>query len=223
MRIDFQKVAFRYPGAREPVFRDLDLIVRPGITLAKGFSGCGKSTLLRLAAGLLRPGAGRISSDSPHAVGSAVFLRREVGFVFQQLNLLPLASVRRNVRLAMELAGRRDDAGAEALLERLGLARHAGERPARLSGGQQQRAAIARALAKRPGLLLLDEPTGNLDEDSTARVESLLDDYRRSTGAALLWISHDPRQASRVAQRCFLLVDGRLTAECTTTAEPARS
>ena len=192
MRIDFQKVAFRYPGAREPVFRDLDLIVRPGITLAKGFSGCGKSTLLRLAAGLLRPGAGRVSSDSPHAVGSAVFLRREVGFVFQQLNLLPLASVRRNVRLAMELAVRRDDAGAEALLERLGLARHAGERPSRLSGGQQQRAAIARALAKRPGLLLLDEPTSGLDDLNTAVIVRALRECL-APGCACLIATHDKR------------------------------
>ena len=84
---------------------------------------------------------------------------------------------------------------------------------ARCSTGERQRLALLRTLMRQPAALLLDEPTGNLDEDSTARVEALLDDYRRAHDAALLWVSHDPRQAARVAQRRFVLVDGRLVEE----------
>jgi len=101
-----------------------------------------------------------------------------------------------------------------ASLDRLGLPADAlGWQVARCSTGERQRLALLRTLMQQPAVLLLDEPTGNLDEDSTARVESLLGDYRREHAAALLWVSHDPRQAARVAQRRFVLEDGRLLAE----------
>ncbi|ENO82857.1 ABC transporter [Thauera sp. 27] len=192
----------------------LDLTVGAGECVCiRGASGSGKSLLLRAIADL-----------DPH--------QGEAWLDGRRCSAMPAPSWRRQVALlAAEAQWWSDTIGAHfstgckpVWLDRLGLPPTALDwEAARCSTGERQRLALLRTLMQGPAALLLDEPTGNLDEDSTARVESLLDDYRRSTGAALLWISHDPRQASRVAQRCFLLVDGRLTAECTTTAEPARS
>ena len=120
MRIELKSLGYRYPGAKAPVFDALDLVLEPGVTLAKGFSGCGKSTLLRLIAGLINPSGGTIVTDSTHRVGSPAFLRYEIGFVFQQLNLLPLASVERNISLAVEMAGR-DGSDIQHWIDLLGL------------------------------------------------------------------------------------------------------
>lgn len=191
MQIELQSVGFSYAASQPPVFESLDLLIRPGITLAKGFSGCGKSTLLRLVAGLLRPTTGAIVTDSPHEVGSSAYLRSEIGFVFQQLNLLPLASVRRNIQLAVEMAGR-DTGEIDRWIDLLGLAKYEGKIPANLSGGQQQRASIARALAKRPPILLLDEPTSGLDDLNT---EVIINAVRGtlSDGDVFLIATHDKR------------------------------
>lgn len=191
MQIELERVSYRYPGAATAVFDALDLIVPAGITLAKGFSGCGKSTLLRLVAGLLKPGGGIIRTDSRHRVGSPRYLRQEVGFVFQQLNLLPLASVGRNVRLAVEMAGG-DPAEAGRLIELLGLSRYEHSKPAKLSGGQQQRASIARALAKRPTILLLDEPTSGLDDLNTQVISKAISETLPE-GSVCLIATHDKR------------------------------
>ncbi len=166
MTIAIEQLHYSYPGAKTPVFKGLDLELKPGITLAKGFSGCGKSTLLRLIAGLIKPKKGEIKVDSAYPVGSSKYLQYEVGFVFQQLNLLPLASVRRNIMLAVELAGG-SGGDVERWVRLLGLTEYADSKPTKLSGGQQQRASIARALAKRPPILLLDEPTSGLDDLNT--------------------------------------------------------
>lgn len=191
MRIELKSLRYRYPGTPLPVFDALDLVLRPGVTLAKGFSGCGKSTLLRLVAGLIQPCAGCITTDSPHRVGSPGFLRYEIGFVFQQLNLLPLASVERNIRLAVEMAGR-DASDIQHWIDLLGLAKYAKSRPTQLSGGQQQRASIARALAKRPPILLLDEPTSGLD-DLNATVISKAIRSALAPGSVCLIATHDKR------------------------------
>jgi len=191
MNIEIEKLHYRYPGGRLPVFDGLDLKIGPGITLAKGFSGCGKSTLLRLIAGLIVPDSGEIRVSSRHRLGSPGYLRHDVGFVFQQLNLLPLASVRRNIDLAVELAGGvRDE--VQHWLDLLGLTEHADVKPAKLSGGQQQRASIARALAKRPPLLLLDEPTSGLDDLNT---QVIAKSVREAVGpeSVCLIATHDKR------------------------------
>jgi len=191
MRIKLQDVRYHYPRSTARVFEGLNLEVKPGITLAKGFSGCGKSTLLRLVAGLISPTGGTINTDSPHKVGSSGFLRFEIGFVFQQLNLLPLASVERNVHLAVEMAG--GDVGeVQGWLELLGLTKYAKSKPSKLSGGQQQRASIARALAKKPSILLLDEPTSGLDDLNTQVISKAI----RNTlapGSVCLIATHDRR------------------------------
>ncbi len=191
MRIELKAVRYGYPRAKEPVFKSLDLVLEPGVTLAKGFSGCGKSTLLRLVAGLISPDAGTITTDSPYPVGSPRFLRFEIGFVFQQLNLLPLASVERNIRLAVEMAGG-DVASIHRWTDMLGLAKYAKSKPSRLSGGQQQRASIARALAKSPSILLLDEPTSGLDDLNTTVIANAIRNSL-APGSVCLIATHDKR------------------------------
>lgn len=173
MKLHFQNISYRYPRRKEWVFDSFSWEFQEGMHLLKGYSGCGKSTMLRLAAGLLTPTKGSVSCDSPAQIGSARFLREEVGFVFQQLNLLPLASIQRNVTLAAQLAGR-SEKKALLWLEKLGIEDLAKRKPSQLSGGQQQRAALARALAKEPRLLLLDEPTSGLDDDNTQIIISVL-------------------------------------------------
>jgi len=191
MTINLQDVCYRYPRSTAQVFEGLNLELKPGITLAKGFSGCGKSTLLRLVAGLLAPTAGKIEADSPHKVGSPAFLRFEIGFVFQQLNLLPLASVERNVRLAVEMAGGDVDEVRD-WLELLGLAKYAKSKPSKLSGGQQQRASIARALSKKPSILLLDEPTSGLDDLNTQVIAKAIKNTLAPDSVCLI-ATHDRR------------------------------
>jgi ABC-type lipoprotein export system ATPase subunit len=191
MRVELKSVNYRYPGSKALVFDALDLALKPGVTLAKGFSGCGKSTLLRLIAGLIKPGGGTVSTDSLHRVGSSSFLRYEVGFVFQQLNLLPLASVERNIGLAVEMAGL-DASDVEYWIDLLGLSKYAKAKPSRLSGGQQQRASIARALAKRPPILLLDEPTSGLDDLNTMVISKAIRSALAPDSVCLI-ATHDKR------------------------------
>lgn len=191
MTLQFQQVSYRYPGQKTWVFEKNDFTFSPGLTILKGFSGCGKSTLLRLSAGLLKPQNGRITSDSRFRPGSARFLREEVGFVFQQLNLLPLASIKRNITLAAFLA-RQPEKEALKWLETLGIEELAKRRPGQLSGGQQQRAALARALAKAPRLLLLDEPTSGLDDENTAIIAQVLQESLPKNTTCLI-ATHDSR------------------------------
>ena len=176
MKVDLENVSFRYRRRNSFVLEDFDLSLDHGITLAKGFSGCGKSTLLRLIAGHLKPNSGRIRTDSKYRVGSSRYLRNEIGMVFQQMNLLPLASVRRNVSLALH-GSRGDKKSGDFWLSALGLENLANRRPGELSGGQIQRASIARALAKKPSILLLDEPTSGLDDLNTTVICNALREH----------------------------------------------
>ena len=174
---------------------DFDHEFRPGISLIKGASGCGKSTLLRLLAGYLTPEKGTITTPLGRAAADKTYQRRHLGFVFQQLNLLPLASVARNLEMAGSLAGLSAGETRERTgrwLKLLGLEAFASRRPASLSGGQQQRAAIARALIKEPAILLLDEPTSGLDDLNTQVISRNLEHY---IGGAKICVicSHDHR------------------------------
>ncbi|MEO1857852.1 MAG: ATP-binding cassette domain-containing protein [Rubritalea sp.] len=173
MEISVTSLSYSYPSSDIQVFADFNFSAGPGVTLIKGFSGCGKSTLLRLIASLIHPQKGSITTSSSYKFGSPIFLRREVGFVFQQLNLLPLATIERNISLASDLAGRPKQEANE-WLKTFGLEPLAKKTPSQLSGGQQQRASIARALAKSPSILLLDEPTSGLDDLNTSLIASVL-------------------------------------------------
>jgi ABC-type lipoprotein export system ATPase subunit len=180
-----------------------------------GRSGSGKSTLLHLLGGLDRPDAGEIELDGVRVDrlderGLTAVRRRKVGFVFQAFHLLPELTGAENVLLPARLARDGIEAAprAEELLERLGLTPIARRLPTELSGGEQQRLAIARALVNDPALVLADEPTGNLDEESGAAVLDLL---RRvaDSGRSVVLVTHD-RAATRIADRVRRLEAGRL-------------
>jgi ABC-type lipoprotein export system ATPase subunit len=201
-----EEVSFRYQSRGSWIIDQFSHLFPPGITLIKGASGCGKSTLLRLLAGYLSPQKGRIITPEGGSPLGMDYQRREVGYVFQQLNLLPLATVSRNLELAGSLAGLPTRTIREETahwLRVLGLDALASKRPAYLSGGQQQRAAIARALIKNPGVLLLDEPTSGLDDLNTRVISRTLWEYagepdsetagRRGGARICVICSHDNR------------------------------
>lgn len=188
-----EAVTFAYGG--EPVLDAFSHTFTPGITLVRGFSGCGKSTLLKLIAGYLNPRSGTIRVPSRSGRMTSQFQRQHLGFVFQQLNLLPLASLMRNLEIVAALAGRDHRAfrgEASHLLQRLGLEAYAKRRPVSLSGGQQQRATIARALIKQPRVLLLDEPTSGLDDLNTRLISTILREELPATCVCII-ATHDPR------------------------------
>lgn len=201
------------PAHTLPVLRAVHLDVEPGGYVAiSGVSGAGKSTLLAILGGLervqvgsVRIGGQDLSSLSPPDL--ARFRRDVVGFVFQDFGLLGMLTACENVEMALTLAGvgrreRRERAGD--LLEEVGLADRSSHRPAALSGGELQRVAIARALANRPQLVLADEPTGNLDEDSALRVMDLLERMRADRGCTLVVVTHNVELAVRADRRLRL-------------------
>jgi len=188
-------------------------------TVVMGPSGSGKSTLLYLLGGLDRATSGEISVDGQRLDQMdentlALFRRRTLGFVFQSFNLVPSMSALENVAFPMQFAGvpsSQRSKQATTLLEQVGLGNRADHKPTELSGGQQQRVAIARALVNNPGLILADEPTGNLDTSSGAAVMQLLSDLHRS-GRTVLVVTHDPRM-TRFATHKIYLLDGCVVTE----------
>jgi ABC-type lipoprotein export system ATPase subunit len=189
------EVCYRYVPDQPWIIDHFNHAFPPGIILIKGASGCGKSTLLRLLAGYLTPASGQITTPLGGGPSGREYQRRQLGFVFQQLNLLPLATVMRNLTLAGSLAGlssRDISERAHKWLGLLGIEAFAARLPKSLSGGQQQRAAIARSLVKEPLVLLLDEPTSGLDDLNTRVISRALRDY--VTGNRICIISsHDAR------------------------------
>lgn len=209
---------FEQGGQVLEVLRGIDFRLHPGEMVGLiGPSGAGKSTLLHAAGLLERPDGGRVVIDGTDAGraddGVRTRLRRAtIGFVYQFHHLLPEFSAIENVMMPQLLAGQgrsRARARAAELLELMGLSARADHRPARLSGGEQQRVAIARALANRPGLLLADEPTGNLDPETAERVFGLLVSAARDQGVAALIATHNPELAARMDRR-VRLDQGRL-------------
>lgn len=203
----------------------VDLDAEAGQFLAiAGKSGSGKSTLVNLIGGIDRPSSGRIEVDGKplDELGEsalAAWRGRHVGVVFQFFQLLPTLTVLENVMLPMDfaatLSGAQARRRAHALLEQFGIADHAGKLPTALSGGQQQRAAIARALANQPRLVIADEPTGNLDSATSAEVLQILGALPRS-GTTVLMVTHETH-AERFAQRIIRLRDGRICADSAAT------
>ena len=207
-------------GGAAPVeiLKGIDLTVGDGESLALlGASGSGKSSLMAVLAGLERATSGRVEVAGTDfgaldEDGLAIARRGRIGIVLQAFHLLPTMTARENVAVPMELAGEADAfARAEAELTAVGLAHRLDHYPAHLSGGEQQRVAIARALGPRPRIVFADEPTGNLDAATGARVMDLLFDRRAATGATLVVITHDPALARR-CDRVVELADGRIAA-----------
>jgi putative ABC transport system ATP-binding protein len=214
---DLRKV---YAGDGAPVvaLQGVSLTLARGEFVAlMGPSGCGKSTLLHLCGAMDRPTAGSVHIEGRDLAalddGALTRLRRErVGFVFQSFNLLPALTVQENIALPRLLAGggRAAMDAAARLAARVGLTDRLAHRPSQLSGGEMQRAAIARAIVHAPALLVADEPTGNLDSASGARVLDLLVELNRDAQVSILLATHDLDVARR-AHRIVHMKDGRLT------------
>jgi len=195
---------------RQQVLRGVDLTLGAAQSLAlTGESGSGKSTLLHLIAGLDHADSGTITVAGQTVMalddgGRAALRRNTVGVIFQQFNLIPSLNVADNITFQARLAGKPDPDWAAVLTRRLGLDGHTAKYPEQLSGGQQQRVAIGRTLAARPALVLADEPTGNLDEETGERVLDLMLELVGETGTALLMVTHSTRLAARLGQRIHL-------------------
>ncbi len=194
------------------ILSDVELDVKAGEILAiTGASGSGKSTLLGLLAGLDQPSSGEIillgEQLSKLDEDARARLRAgRVGFVFQSFQLLPALTALENVLLPLELAGRSDARERAAhWLDRVGLSARATHTPRQLSGGEQQRIAIARAFATDPQILFADEPTGNLDADTGARIIELLFELNASAHTTLILVTHDDALASRCQRRLHLV------------------
>ena len=213
--IELDRVERRYErnGLSVAALGGVSLSIAAGEFVAVvGPSGCGKSTLLNLIAGVDRADAGRVlvcGTDLSRAgERELTALRRaSIGVVFQAFHLVPNLTAEENVALPLALAGRSDPERVRTLLARVGLGERLRHHPGELSGGEQQRVAVARALVHRPALVVADEPTGNLDSGSGARVLALLDELRLTEGATLVFATHD-RGLARRAERVIALRDG---------------
>ncbi len=216
---------YRSGGGALAVLRNVSFDVAAGETLAiVGPSGSGKSTLLGLLAGLDTPTTGTVLLDGADLgrldEDARARLRGDrVGFVFQSFQLVPTLTALENVQVPLELRGVVDSgARAKDLLERVGLGHRLDHFPTQLSGGEQQRVAIARAFVNRPRVLFADEPTGNLDGTTGARIVELLEQLNREDGTTIVLVTHDLTLATRLGRR-IRLADG-LVIEDTGAAEP---
>ena len=207
--------SFRIGGNRIQVLRGIDLDLAPGETVFLcGASGAGKTTLLYTIAGLETPESGSVEFEgrSLYSIsGNALArLRNErMGFVFQSYFLLPELTALENVMLPSLIGGKKTEARARELLDRVGLKDRMDHLPAELSGGEQQRVAIARSLVNDPSILFADEPTGNLDSKNGEVIITLLLDLAKADGRTLAVVTHDDRLAAR-GDRLVRIVDGVL-------------
>ena len=208
-----------YENGRVKALRGVDLRIEAGDFVAiTGSSGSGKTTLLQMLGGLDTPDSGeiRFQGQSLSEMGDlSSFRAQRVGFVFQSFHLLSTLSACENVQVPMvgsPLPEKGREQRAIQLLEQVGLAERIRHRPSELSGGERQRVAIARSLANEPDLLLADEPTGNLDRESTTMVMELLSRIHRDNGTTLVVVTHDPSTAA-YARRRITMSDGMVKSD----------
>jgi putative ABC transport system ATP-binding protein len=193
-------------------------VTRGQLTAVMGPSGSGKSTLMHILAGLDRPTEGTVAIDGTDitTLGDndlTKLRRRHIGFIFQFFNLLPMLTAEENILLPLELAGtKRDKQWTNGLIDKVGLDDRRKHRPSELSGGQQQRVAIARALVSRPTVMFADEPTGNLDSQTSAEILGLLAESVQEYGQTTVMVTHDAHAAA-IADRVLFLGDGLIVKE----------
>ncbi|MCG7586214.1 ABC transporter ATP-binding protein [Photobacterium sp. OFAV2-7] len=198
--------------------KSLDLSIEQGEFVAvMGPSGSGKTTLLNMLGGIDKPTSGEVRIDDCDICvlkekELIAFRRDHIGFIFQDYSLLPVLTALENVEFVMQLQGHSEKAcrkRAEELLEQVGLTDQQHKIPAKLSGGQQQRVAVARALAPRPRFVMADEPTANLDAQSTAELLDIMQQLNEKEGTTFIFSTHDPRVIKR-ARRVIVFEDGEL-------------
>ncbi|WP_425565284.1 ABC transporter ATP-binding protein [Sphingobacterium kyonggiense] len=198
---------FMLGGTSIPVLQDINFEIEEGATVSiVGPSGSGKTTLLGLCAGLDQPSSGTIHLNGIQLTGLnedklATIRNEHVGFVFQNFQLLPTLTALENVLVPLELRGIKvQEQTAKALLERVGLGHRSGHYPSQLSGGEQQRVSIARAFANKPKILFADEPTGNLDAETSQSIEDMIFELNRESGTTLVIVTHDLDLAAKTQQ-----------------------
>jgi putative ABC transport system ATP-binding protein len=199
--------------------RDISIEIEEGrLTAIMGPSGSGKSTLMHILAGLDKPSGGSVSIAGVEITGmndkQLTRLRRDhIGFVFQFFNLLPMLTAEENILLPLSIAGEKPEREwLEELLETVGITERKSHRPSQLSGGQQQRVSIARALISKPSVLFADEPTGNLDSNTSKDVLTLLRRSVEELGQTTVMVTHDANAAA-LADRILFLADGQIVKE----------
>lgn len=219
LEVENLQKSYANAGKSLTVLEDVSFTVNAGDTLAiVGPSGSGKTTLLGLCAGLDRASSGsvRLSGNTLDGLNEdqrAKVRNEHVGFVFQNFQLLPTLTALENVMVPMELKGMKNaKKRAGELLEKVGLGERKGHYTTQLSGGEQQRVSIARAFANNPEILFADEPTGNLDEETGQKIESLLFELNREAGTTLVLVTHDLELANKT-QRIIRLKGGHMVKE----------
>ncbi|MEO1163550.1 MAG: ABC transporter ATP-binding protein [Chloroflexota bacterium] len=227
VRVENLTKSYELGGRTRHVLDDVSLDIHEGeFFVLLGKSGSGKSTLLNLVSAIDTPDSGAIFVNDTEITAlnereQTLFRRDNIGIVFQFFNLIPTLTVLENITLPQELAGKNRDVAQEkgrSLLERVGLGDRADSFPDKLSGGEQQRIAIARALAHEPAILLADEPTGNLDENTGEQVMQLLLDLTRTAGKTLIMATHSP-EIVPLADRVARIHDGKFTITAQTAQE----
>jgi iron(III) transport system ATP-binding protein len=212
-QLSFDNIVQAYGGLN--VVDGVSLTVEPGeLVCLLGHSGCGKTTLLRIAAGVEAPTSGRVLMDNMEVSGPGAFVepeRRGIGLMFQDYALFPHMTVLQNVMFGLQdLSASEGDIAARRALSRVGLEHYANEFPHTLSGGEQQRVALARSIAPRPGVLLMDEPFSNLDRRMRDAIRDETVAILRETGATTIVVTHDPEEAMRIADRIVLMRSGAI-------------
>lgn len=216
--IIFENVSLNYRRSAVPALDDVSFDIADGeFVFLVGQSGAGKSSILRLLMREVTPNNGRVVVDEINVAKlrrrKVPLLRRKFGMVFQDFRLLPEKSVSENVAFAMQIIGKTKKEIKQTVpqvLDLVGLLDKANRRPNQLSGGEQQRVAIARALINRPSILLADEPTGNLDPDTTIDIMRLLDQINRA-GTTVLMATHDASIVDQMRKRVIEVSDGKIS------------
>lgn len=215
MQVEIKDLHFRYRNAKEDVIQEFNLNIEKGeIVSILGASGCGKSTLLRILAGLETPKSGiirvggEIMTDDTHFVMPE---KRGIGMVFQDYALFPHMTVLDNIKFGLKKYKNGDKKKrVEEVLELVRMTRYEKRYPHELSGGQQQRIALARALAPKPSLLLLDEPFSNLDADLQIKIRNELKEIIKQSGTTSIFVTHDYKDSQAIADKIYTIREGAL-------------
>lgn len=215
MFIEIEGLCFRYPNAPKAVVQDFSVTIEQGeVICILGESGGGKSTVLRLVAGLEIPSKGRIKINEITMVDQSVFVqpeKRGVGMVFQDYALFPHMTVAENIRFGLnKMSNKEKDHRINQMLDLVSLGGYRKRYPYELSGGQQQRVAIARTLAPKPSLLLLDEPFSNLDTELRSKIREEIKTILKQTSITVIFVTHDKEDAKSMADRVVILHQGRI-------------